>query len=377
MSDFGSDAVPVYGDFFDGDRALKQRVRLTFESDYKGHSLRIDLPDGTAFAWPVDAIRQLPDQAPGRAQSYGISLASGSRVVVSDDAGLDLMESLGRGLNRPLNAPRLWPRAILVSLAGAAMLSALIFAVLPAMAAVLARFMNPTAEVAMGEEHYQLLREAFGGPFGTLEECTNPEGQAALDRMVDRVSADVDLPYPLQVVVLDDRANPVLNAFAVAGGRITFFNSLIQLAESPEEVAAVLAHELGHVVHDDPVRHTLQSASSQAVLAVLIGDLTGGGILTGVAGQALTSNYSRGAETRADDFAHGQLTATGLPPSALGSFFERARDVWGEAEGLVAHFSSHPQLAARIEASAGVGDPDIGQPALTPKDWQALRDICG
>ena len=116
--------------------------------------------------------------------------------------------------------------------------------------------------------------------------------------------------------------------------------------------------------------------SSQAILAVLLGDISGGGVLTGVAGQALISNYSRGAEARADAFAHAQLERVGLPVSALGRFFERALETWGEAEGIVAHFSSHPQTAARIAAAVDAGDPPLGPPALTPGQWADLRAIC-
>ncbi|SDZ56072.1 Peptidase family M48 [Jannaschia faecimaris] len=366
----------VWGDYVDGVRALKRRVRITVDVSYHGRVLVIEPAQGSVVHWEVEDVRQLSDQAPGPLV-LGLSLNRAARLFLNAEGAETLLPILGRGASRNLEAPALWPRALIVAGAGSAALAALVFAVLPALAGVLAGFMNPEAEVAMGETHYQMTRELFSPGIDPLRECNDPAGRAALDRLVARVAADVDLPYPLQVAVLDDRESPVLNAYAVAGGRITFLDSLIQTAQSPEEVAAVFAHELGHVVHDDPVRHTLQAASSQAVLAVLVGDLTGGGLMSTVAGQALSANYSRGAETRADGFAYDQLTQAGLPPSAMGTFFTRMRDIWGETDGLIAHFSSHPQLTARIEASARIGDPDIGQPALTPKDWAALRGICG
>jgi predicted Zn-dependent protease len=187
----------------------------------------------------------------------------------------------------------------------------------------------------------------------------------------------VALPYDLQVAVLDDRARPILNAYAVAGGRITFFDAMIQAAETPEEIAAVLAHELGHVVNDDPVRHMLQSISGLAVASILIGDVTGGGILGGTAGAAITSGYSRQAELEADAFAVRQLRAVGLPPSALGRMFERLRERYGETEGLLQHFESHPGLLDRIESAEAAGDPEGGTPVLTAREWRALKGICG
>ncbi len=367
----------IWADYVDGQRALRQRVRIGARQDYRGLVLAIEKPDGQIVHWPLREIRRLPDQAPGGAVSYGVSLADGARILVTEPNALTFMEGLGRQVKGRLAGPILWPRALRVVVVGAAILATLLFLVLPRTADILARFMDSEAEQRMGEADYALTREMFGGFDGPLEECDAAEGLAALDRLVARVAGDVALPYDLRLAVLDDGAEPMLNAYAVAGGRITFFESLILLAESPEEVAAVLAHELGHVVNRDPVRRTLQDSSSRAVLAVLVGDLTGGGVLTGVTGEALTSGVSRAAETQADVFAFRRLTETGLPPSALGRFFGRARAVWGEDGGLVRHFSSHPQIADRIAASAAAGDPVIGAPALTPEEWTALRAICG
>ncbi|MEM7711804.1 MAG: M48 family metallopeptidase, partial [Pseudomonadota bacterium] len=226
-----------------------------------------------------------------------------------------------------------------------------------------------------GEMTDDQARVFFGGG-EPLSECTDPAGLAALVRLTDRVTAGLDLPYDLRVAVLDDRAQPILNAFAVAGGRITFFDTMLQAAEHPDEIAAVLAHELGHVVHDDPVRHQLQSLSGFAILSLLLGDVTGGGLLSGAATSALSASYSRSAELAADRFAVERLTQAGLPPSALGRMFERLRDRSGESGGIVAHFATHPRIAARIAATTAAGDPVETAPALSADDWAALQAIC-
>ncbi|MGB3407966.1 MAG: M48 family metallopeptidase [Jannaschia sp.] len=350
---------------------------MRFEDGAHGRVLLLELPDGAAVRWPVRRIRQLPDQAGGDAVAYGLASGGADRLVVDDLSARAMINGLNASTGVAIAGPSLWRRAVLVATGGAVLLAALFFFVLPGLAGVLARFMNTEAEVAMGALQYEQTRVMFSRNLTPLAECSGSAGQAALDALAMRVSQGVDLAYPLQVRVLDDRTNPILNAYAVAGGRITFFRSMILAAERPEEIAAVLAHELGHVVNDDPVRHQLQAASGLAVLSILIGDVTGGGILGGTAGAALQSSYSRKAETDADAFARDQLLDVGLPPSALGRMFERLRDRYGDTEGLVAHFSSHPQLAARIARATEVGDPVLGAPALTPKEWVALRAICG
>ena len=73
--------------------------------------------------------------------------------------------------------------------------------------------------------------------------------------MVARLDADARLPYPLRVSVLD---HGMANALAVPGGRILIFRGLLEAADNPEEVAGVLAHEIGHVA----ARHTAERYST-------------------------------------------------------------------------------------------------------------------
>ena len=58
--------------------------------------------------------------------------------------------------------------------------------------------------------------------------------------------------------------------------------------------------------------------------------------------------------------------------------FATLREEEGDAEGLVAHFLTHPALGARIAAAeAAVTEGRSYRPALSPAEWQALREICG
>ncbi|MEM7644095.1 MAG: M48 family metallopeptidase [Pseudomonadota bacterium] len=360
--------MTAFCDYYDGRAAVRRRVSLRID----GEALLVERPEDTPLSWSMAELRRLPDRAPGGLVVVALG-AGPERLVADGDVGAHLARLVPRiapAEGRPLARP-----AILTGLAGAAFLAALFFAVLPVLAAGLARLMDPEAEMAMGDLSYDQARLFFG--LGQpLAECTAPAGLAAMDALTDRVTEGLDLPYDLRVTVLNDQEAPLLNAFAISGGRVIFLDTMLQEAEHPDEIAAVLAHEIGHVVNQDPVRGQLQQMSGIAVISLLLGDVTGGGVLSGAAAAALTASYSREAETAADRFAVEQLTRVGLPPSALGRMFERLRDRYGEAEGIVAHLSTHPQITGRIEATARAGDPVIGAPALTPKAWADLRAIC-
>lgn len=365
-----------FGDYYDGVSALRQRVGIRIDNGDYGHVLEMELPDGEHLVlWPVNRVRTLADQAADQALTCGLDTGAPERLVVRDPDAIRMMAEACPNLHKAVLPPPIWKRAVLVAGVGTALIAALIIVFLPGLASILAARISPEAEQALGATTFEQTRLAFASDFTPLPVCNDPAGMAAYRKLSDRVSQGVDLPYELKIAVFDDRRNPILNAFALPGGYITFLNSMLLAAETPEEIAAVFAHELGHVVHKDPTRGTLETASAKLIITLLTGDITSGGILGGLAGEFVTSSYSRGAETAADEFAHEQLERVGLPPSALGTMFQRLRDRYGDSEGLMAHLSSHPQLAARIEA-AGADTGANFTSVLTPSEWRALRNIC-
>jgi len=258
--------------------------------------------------------------------------------------------------------------------------SLIIFVLVPTMANQLAVFLPPEGEKALGDATYEQIRVALGDDdFLPVEVCETPAGIAALMKMEARLNAQAALPYEATVTVLD---HDLVNAFALPGGRIVFFRGLLEEAASAEEVAAVFAHELGHVANRDPTRDALRLAGSVGVLGLIFGDFAGGTVVLLLANQLINAKYSQAAETGADDFAHAVLTGAGLPPAALGTFFERLMAEYGDAEGLAAHFSTHPQMTARIEAALSAQDQaeragELRDPVLSPAEWDDLRAICG
>lgn len=366
--------LTAFADFLSGETARIERVEIALAPD----RLTIHRPGGGRLDWPAEELRELPDQAAPEALVVTRAGDRLARLIVADD-------EIARLIRR--NAPRLHKRPPIEhkgrtlgwGLGAIASVALIIFVLVPVMANQLAAYLPPEGEKALGDATYARIRAALGSDASPVDVCESPDGLAALAALEAKLNAGPDLPYPVTITVLD---NDLVNAFAMPGGRVVIFRGLIDEAENAEEVAAVLAHELGHVVHRDPTRDALRLAGSVGVLGLIFGDFAGGTVVLLLANNLINAQYSQSAEAGADDYAHGLLTAADLPPAALGTFFERLRDKYGDAEGIVAHFSSHPQMAARIEAAlaaqaaaeaAGHG----GASALTPAEWRALRGICG
>jgi beta-barrel assembly-enhancing protease len=205
--------------------------------------------------------------------------------------------------------------------------------------------------------------------------CSAADGQAALEALTRRVLGDSAMPYHLQVTVRDSN---IVNAFALPGGRIVILRGLLRSAQSPEEVAGVLAHELTHVLKRHPTRNLI----AQQGTSLILGALTGGGI-GHVVGTLLASlSYTRAAEEEADAGAVELLDRAGISSWGLISFFERLlrdEEKSGESHWLSLVFPNylrtHPatqQRIATVRAKAGSGT----QPALNSRQWLALRTIC-
>ncbi|MQA89929.1 MAG: M48 family metalloprotease [Gemmatimonas sp.] len=151
---------------------------------------------------------------------------------------------------------------------------------------------------------------------------------------------------------------PEVNAFAVPGGHVYVNRGLIERATNMSELAGVLAHEIGHVVHRHSVEQIQRAQTANTGLAVVYGVLLGRSpsgieqIGTQVIGSAVFAGYSRDAEREADETAIRFLVASGINPEGLVTMFEkllaeRQRNPGGVAEW----FSTHPTTEERIETT--------------------------
>ncbi|MFY2763389.1 M48 family metallopeptidase [Arenimonas sp. MALMAid1274] len=154
---------------------------------------------------------------------------------------------------------------------------------------------------------------------------------------------------------LDFRDAPKLgpNAFALPDGQVIVTDQLVDLVESDEELLAVLAHEAGHHEHRHGMRRALESSAVVVVAGFLFGDLSGTGSLSvSIPVLLLESNFSRGHEREADQFAFALLKRRGQSPATFGTVMERLSRHHGEKDmGAISYLSSHPASAERIEAA--------------------------
>jgi predicted Zn-dependent protease len=172
-----------------------------------------------------------------------------------------------------------------------------------------------------------------------------------LGRQIARTADPRGIPYTFYVVNA-----PEVNAFAVPGGHIYVNRGLIERNENMSELAGVLAHEIGHVVHRHGIDQWQRAQNANTALSVLYGVLLGRapsgveqvGIQVG--GSAVFAGYGRDAEREADATAINYLVANGIDPRGMVSMFEKLLEESRSNPGAVQQwFSTHPTTQERIE----------------------------
>lgn len=180
------------------------------------------------------------------------------------------------------------------------------------------------------------------------------DGQARVNRIGQRVARASQRPrLAYQFHVINDKE---LNAFSTPGGHIYVTTALMDLAND-DQLASVLAHEVGHVV----ARHSLKSLQQAQMLggiADLIGSVTGiagntaqqlGSMAAQMVGSGLLSMHNREEEREADFLGVNTMAKAGYDTEAMITMFEKILNVGDRDSSLLNElFSDHPAVQERI-----------------------------
>lgn len=189
-----------------------------------------------------------------------------------------------------------------------------------------------------------------------LDSQSTPLDDAALLKLTARMARTLDLPR-LRVHVLE---TPAINGLAAPDGRIFitrgFHNALKQGAVTEQELASVIAHELGHVALGHSRRRMIDFSGQNALrvgLAMVLNRFLpgiGAAIASGLT-SLLMARLSRADEFEADAYASALLTKSGIGTAPQKSLFAKLDKLTGAGGAkMPAWFMSHPPAAKRIAA---------------------------
>ncbi|MBT2186283.1 M48 family metallopeptidase [Sphingobium nicotianae] len=334
---------------YDGTSASRRHPRIDWTAD--GFSLTLESGVTGSHRWS-DLV---PLSGTGGRSVYGLRDVPGWRLGFAGAPPLDFAAHLPlvARYGRMIDRIGLW-RA--VALFGA-VAAAVVFVILRAPEWV-APYIPQSWEDSLGD--------AMVGDFGGRL-CETPASRAAIDKLQRQLGQDV----PIRQIGI---ANiPIVNAVALPGGHILIFDKLIEQARSPDELAGVLAHEIGHVRHRD----TLTGLVRQLGLSVVLGGFNGqvGGTVNGL----LAMSYSRSAESAADRYSIEALKRANISPLPTAAFFDQLSRLSGgeKIEESMSWMASHPVSSARKAAFEHSAIKDHRYtPSLSPAEWQAIVTAC-
>jgi Zn-dependent protease with chaperone function len=346
--------------FYDGTSSRRHAVQLGLKD-------RLEIVENGAVlaAWPFADIRRV-DGVAGVLRLSCQAAPSLARLELRDTALTEALILRCPHLDDNAVGRRGVTAIIGWSIAAAASIVAVIWFGLPLAADRLAPLVPPALERRIGDAAESQISGMFGG-----KPCSGAAGGFAFNKLIKEISTAAGFDTPVRAAVLD---TPVPNAFALPGGKVFLFDGLLARANDPDEIAGVLAHELGHVMHRDNTRNMIYSGGTSFLIGLLFGDVTGSGALVFGSRSLFTASYSRDAEQNADDFSISVMHRLGRPTKPMGDLIFRVTG--NQADKTLSILANHPLTEDRLKHLSDENRPTSGPPLLSAAEWASLKAVC-
>ncbi len=179
--------------------------------------------------------------------------------------------------------------------------------------------------------------------------------------------------------------SPEINAFACPGGIILITRGMLDSVKSEDELAAVLAHEIGHIIHRDGIAAIQSSRWTEALMVIgsnaarefgprdtakLVSLFEGS--IDDVFKTLVVHGYGRDQEMAADAAALGYLAAAGYDPQGLTGYLKRLEQAGKGSKGGI--LATHPGTEERLENVSQAEVPSVDTSAL-PRRSKRFADM--
>lgn len=324
--------------YFDGNTSEASEIGLLFTDDGRIHLLRFGKDDSYLLA-DVKFSSRLGNTP------RVLTLPNGGTCHIADNDLIDAFLSQHKTARAASVIHLLESRVVYVL---AALLFTAIFSWgmvvygIPELAAKIAYHLPESVDLALGKGTLNTLDKVAFEP-SQLDEKTQARLQKRFAEMKNHIPNSAS--YRLEF-----RSSEKIgaNAFALPSGIIVVMDGLVKISKNDDEIVAVLAHEIGHLVH----RHAIRMAMQNSAVALLIAGITGDPISTSSLIAAMptvliNSKYSREFETEADDYAYQYMVNNHMDTRAFANILERITGS-DKQTGFESYLSSHPGTDQRV-----------------------------
>lgn len=218
----------------------------------------------------------------------------------------------------------------------------LYFALISLVPFIGSRMIGVAQEVKMGDK----LREVMLQEAALAGAEVDTAGTRTLQAFADKLQ--LSRQYPIRVTLVK---SAVVNAYALPGGQVVVYSGILEKIETPEALAALLAHESSHVNERHSLKALLRNAANAMLIAVVFNDATGiSGALVSNANALNGLRYSRSAERDADTKGMDLLLANNTNIEGMRTLMQTLEKEGGLPSNL-SFLSTHPLTKERIRAA--------------------------
>ncbi len=330
--------ISFEGNYFDGKTSKANRVGATFDG-----SLLHVFGDGVLRRYSLKQTNLQPRMGTVRRV---FEFSDGSRLESDSGANIAVLEDalgLNKGMRLVDRFERSWKWVVtsigVMVLAGAAFyLWGLPWLAQKAAFATPSSVTQPITDKAM---------EILDGQY-MLPSKLSKQKQAHYRKIFQKVTKEIGGNYDYK---LEFRKGNVLgaNAFALPSGTSVFTDEIIALAKNDREIEGIMAHEVGHVIHQHSMRQIYQGLGVVMMISIIAGDVTSATSIGASVPAAIVNNgYSRKFEAQSDETAGNYLMKHYGTTKALGDALKHLTDSHPGSSGIPDMLSTHPGTANRI-----------------------------
>ncbi len=226
--------------------------------------------------------------------------------------------------------------------------TALLFLLNISIASPLCAYLTPEEEIDLGKQFLASIESQY-------EIVDYPYLVQYINDLGTYIGRHIEVPYfSLHFYVVKEN---IINAFAAPGGHVFVFSDLVLMLDDVDELACILAHELGHV----SARHLaarierskrIGMATMAGILAgILVGGKAAGALVTGsiAAGAQAELGYSREDERQADQIGFKLADISGFDPGGMVRVLKKIqREHWYGGEATPPYLQTHPGATERM-----------------------------
>jgi beta-barrel assembly-enhancing protease len=235
------------------------------------------------------------------------------------------------------------------------------FFIIPAAANSFATNVSNKNVIAFGDYVFRVL---------SIDLDIDNEKSKKLQLFVDEMDVNSSFPLKLFIVNSDQK-----NAFAVSGGKIVIFSSLLEEIENENQLAALIGHEIAHIENRHVLKNVSRNLSGMLFISILFGDINSiTAIISENAHLFSQLSFSRELEKEADMVGLEILKKNNLDLNGMPELFSILKES-SEIE-IPKYLSNHPILDERIRYTKEIANNQkhISENSILKEKWNDLKN---